>query len=491
MSVSLEGTSEVREWVEPTLSNLSSPVRHPISKLTKRLKVVQVVADAAAVLCALLLAYVVRDLPTGAGNEGGRNLLFGLACLPVWLIVFRHYRLYSARVVASRAEEASRLVRAIVVASGAMAAVSYVIQFEASRGLVLGTAAFALPLCAAEREGGRRAFRRMRSSGRLRRKAVIIGANDEAASFAQMFRSTPHLGYDAVGFCSDDEVSGTDVPWLGRLDAAPELALAAGANTAVVATTSLGPVEANRVVRRLHDAGIHVELSAGLRDIPAERLSVRDLGRHAVFYLEPTVFGGWRAVAKRAFDLSISLTALILVAPLLATCALLIRLTSPGGVLFHQDRIGSRGKVFRIHKLRTMIDGADAMVLDLAELNEADGPLFKVPNDPRVTRVGKVLRTLSIDELPQLWNVLKGEMSLVGPRPALVRELAGWSPEMHNRLRVKPGVTGMWQVSGRSNGSFDDYVRHDLFYVDNWTLLRDLVILAKTVPAVFLRRGAC
>lgn len=465
--------------------------RHPISALTKRLKLLQIGADAAAMATALLLAFLIRSAAMGGGIERPRDLLFGLACLPLWLVIFGHYRLYSARAVASRLEECGRLLRATMASAAAMALISYVIRFQASRSLLLGTVAWTVPLCLAEREGLRLAFRRMRSSGRLRRRAVIIGANEEAAAFARMFRSSPHLGYDAVGFCADEHVAAKGVPWLGRLDDAVDLVGASRATTAVIATTSLSPAEANRVVRRLHDAGIHVELSSGLCDIPAERLSVRDIGRHAVFYLEPTVHSGWRAVAKRAFDIVISLVVLLITAPLLAVCALLVKITSPGGVFFHQERVGRGGGIFRIHKLRTMIEGADAMVIGLAEQNEADGPLFKLREDPRVTPVGKVLRRMSIDELPQLWNVVMGDMSLVGPRPALVRELSGWTPELHSRLRVKPGVTGMWQVSGRSNTSFEDYVRHDLFYVDNWTLLRDLEILGKTLPAVILRRGAC
>jgi exopolysaccharide biosynthesis polyprenyl glycosylphosphotransferase len=491
VSLALEHATGAREWQHPTLSPLPSTRRHPITRLTKRLKVLQIGADAAAVATALLLAYLMSGLAAENDRGSRRQLLFGLALLPLWLATFRHYRLYSARMVASRMEEASRLLRAIVVATIGVAMVSYLVHYQASRSLVLGTALLAFPLCLAERQALRSAFRRMRSSGRLRRRAVIIGANEEADSFAAMFHNTPHLGYDAVGFCSDDEVLGSSVPWLGRLDAAPELVAAAGATTAVIATTSLGPSEANRVVRNLHDAGIHVELSAGLRDIPADRLSVRDLGRHAVFYLEPTVRSGWRAVAKRAFDVSISAVALALAAPILGVCAVLVKLTSSGRVFFHQERIGQGGVPFRIHKLRTMVQDADAMVVDLTDQNEADGPLFKLRDDPRVTPIGKVLRRTSLDELPQLWNVLKGEMSLVGPRPALERELPGWTPELHNRLRVKPGVTGMWQVSGRSSGSFDDYVRHDLFYVDNWTLARDLVILGKTIPCVLMRRGAC
>jgi exopolysaccharide biosynthesis polyprenyl glycosylphosphotransferase len=490
VTVVVDGAPELREWVAPTLSKLSSVKRHPMSRLTKRLKLLQGAGDAAALAGALLLAYVVRGM-IGGEVVSGRDLAFGLICLPLWLAMFGHYRLYSARIVASRMQECSRLLRAIVASTIAMAAVSYLIRYQPSRGLVLGAAVLAFPLCLGERELVRWAFRRMRSSGRLRRRAVIIGANEEAESFVRMFQSTPQLGYEPVGSCSDDQGFETGVPWLGSLEAAPELVAAAGATTAVIATTSIGPAEANRVVRRLHDSGIHVELSAGLRDIPAERLSVRDLGRHAVFYLEPTVHSGWRALAKRTFDVSISLATLLATAPVLAVASVLVKLTSPGPVLFHQVRVGKDGTTFRMHKLRTMVDGADAMVGHLLEQNEADGPLFKLRNDPRVTRVGRVLRSLSIDELPQLWNVLKGEMSLVGPRPAICREVEGWTPELTNRLRVKPGVTGMWQVSGRSDGSFDDYVRHDLFYVDNWSLQRDLVILAKTIPTVVLRRGAC
>jgi len=490
VSIAVGDATGVGEWALPSLGTQGSIRRHPTTQRTRRLKVLQVGADAAAVALALLLAYLIRGLPVGDDVRKGRHLLFALACLPLWLATFAHYRLYSARTVASRAKEMSRLIKAIMMSTAAMAVVSYVIRFEASRSLVLGMAVVAVPVCAAEREAVRWVFGRMRASGRLRRQAVIIGANEEAEALVKMFVSVPHLGYDAVGFCADGHMTENSVPWLGGLENAADVIAASGATTAVIATTSLGPIEANRLVRHLHDAGIHVDLSAGLCDIPADRLSVRDLGRHAVFYLEPTVHSGWRAVAKRTFDLSITMVALSILAPLLAVSALIVKLTSRGGALYHQDRVGRGGTVFRIYKLRTMIPGADALVGELSAQNEADGPLFKLRDDPRITRVGKVLRTLSIDELPQLWNVLKGDMSLVGPRPALERERSGWTPELHNRLRVKPGLTGMWQVSGRSSGSFDDYVRHDLFYVDNWTLLRDLEIMAKTIPAVLLRRGA-
>jgi lipopolysaccharide/colanic/teichoic acid biosynthesis glycosyltransferase len=182
--------------------------------------------------------------------------------------------------------------------------------------------------------------------------------------------------------------------------------------------------------------------------------------------------------------------ALIALAPLLAAIAIGIKLDGTGGILFSQIRVGKDGKEFRVYKFRTMIEHAEDMLNHLRDRNQADGPLFKLRDDPRVTRIGRLLRRFSFDELPQLWNVLRGEMSLVGPRPALYSEMDHWAPDVRSRLRVRPGLTGMWQVSGRSDLSFKDYVRHDLYYVDNWTLWRDLAIVAKTIPVVLRKNGA-
>ncbi|HMC04926.1 MAG TPA: sugar transferase, partial [Actinomycetota bacterium] len=214
------------------------------------------------------------------------------------------------------------------------------------------------------------------------------------------------------------------------------------------------------------------------------------LGRFPIVYLEPVQRHGWRSVAKRAFDLATASVALVLASPLLLATAIAVKLDSKGPAFFRQERLGRDGDLFDVIKFRTMVNDAERLLIDLREHNEADGPLFKMKDDPRITRVGRILRKLSIDELPQLWNVLRGDMSMVGPRPALASEMVDWSPELHNRLRVKPGITGMWQVHGRSNSSFDDYVRLDLYYVDNWSLITDLAVMAKTIPTVLLRRGA-
>lgn len=198
----------------------------------------------------------------------------------------------------------------------------------------------------------------------------------------------------------------------------------------------------------------------------------------------------WHYITKRAIDLILGTVLLVAAVPVLVVAAVLIKFDSPGPVLFTQVRAGRHRRSFSMLKLRTMVENAEEELESVRHLNEADGPLFKISDDPRVTRVGRILRATSIDELPQLWNVVRGQMSLVGPRPALPHEVDDWPRYVHRRLEVRPGVTGLWQISGRSELSFDDYVTYDLVYVESWTPARDLAILARTIPVVVNRRGA-
>jgi exopolysaccharide biosynthesis polyprenyl glycosylphosphotransferase len=323
------------------------------------------------------------------------------------------------------------------------------------------------------------------------RPVLIVGTNIEALTLHAMLRAETWHGYRVVGFLGEefeDETAAT--PVLGPACDAVAIATRTGVTGVLIATTSVDFTEVNRLARDLTDAGFHVELSSALYDIAPERLQVRPLGSFPFCYIEPVRRYGWRRYAKRASDLLIAAAGLVVTAPLFALFALLIKVDSRGPVFFRQERLGRDGSRFRLVKFRTMVDGAEQRQIDLRERNEASGPLFKVRDDPRITRVGRFLRRSSLDELPQLLNVLRGEMSMVGPRPALPSEIEGWHEEAHARLRVKPGVTGMWQVSGRSDSSFEQYIRLDLYYVDNWSLLTDLAILAKTIPTVLLRRGA-
>jgi exopolysaccharide biosynthesis polyprenyl glycosylphosphotransferase len=258
----------------------------------------------------------------------------------------------------------------------------------------------------------------------------------------------------------------------------------------VLSVGSLDPAMVNRLTRVLTDQGCHVTLSSSLHDIDISRTRSQAIDGRLMIYIEPTNRSRTHLMLKRAFDLTVASLVLLLALPIMAIAAVAVKLDSRGPVLFRQVRVGKDGVPFEILKFRSMCDGAEAQQAELAELNERSGPLFKVTCDPRVTRVGRLLRKTSIDELPQLWNVIRDDMSIVGPRPALPAESEQWSPDLRERLRVLPGITGMWQVSGRAEADFEIYRRLDLYYVDNWSLTHDVRILLKTVFVVFAGRGA-
>jgi exopolysaccharide biosynthesis polyprenyl glycosylphosphotransferase len=218
-------------------------------------------------------------------------------------------------------------------------------------------------------------------------------------------------------------------------------------------------------------------------------MTLRPLGPFAVVSVEPIARHGWRMAAKRGFDLCLAIGGLIVLSPVLAATALAVRLDSRGPVLFRQVRVGQDGRPFVMYKFRSMVTDAELVLPELEARNHREGPLFKMVDDPRVTRVGRFIRRTSIDELPQLWNVVNATMSIVGPRPALPREAERWPEGLRQRLRVKPGITGYWQVTGRDSESFELYSRLDLYYVDNWSLITDLAIVLKTLPTLVQRRS--
>jgi exopolysaccharide biosynthesis polyprenyl glycosylphosphotransferase len=457
------------------------------------LKAGVITADAIAVYAGMLAAFAWASWVHPFDDEAARSvcLLVATVSLPLWIVIFFRYRLYSARHVGGRLEEMGRLLHAALTSTVAMAGVSFFWKQAVSREWLVLCYPAVLITCLLEREAVRTGFRRMRRHGHSLRPVVLVGANAEAEMFCDQVDNDAWLGYRIVGVVDDgdaQELRGRRV--YGRTEDTLDAVQETGATGVIIATTAVSAAVTNRLARQLVEAGLHVELSSSLQDITAERLTVRALGRCPVVYVEPVRRDGWRAVAKRMFDVIASTVTLIVILPFLAVIAIAIKLDSDGPVLFSQVRAGRDGEEFEVVKFRTMVDGADEMLIDLRSLNEVDGPLFKLRDDPRVTRVGRVLRRYSLDELPQLWNVLRGEMSLVGPRPALYSEMDQWSPEVKSRLRVRPGLTGMWQVSGRSDLSFSDYVRYDLYYVDNWSLWRDLVILSKTIPVVLSKDGA-
>jgi exopolysaccharide biosynthesis polyprenyl glycosylphosphotransferase len=455
-------------------------------------KLAVVAVDAIAIVIAMALAVWARMETLETPASIAPIVLTGALAVPIWLCVFARYKLYTAAAVTSVSAEIGRVVHGVATGVACTAIISLFVGTATSRAWLVLTFVTAVPVVVLGRSLVRTAFRRARAGGRLRRRVLVVGTNAEALSVVQMLRATPSLGYDVLGLlkCENDIPPISPVPVLGTWDEAQEIAADLDASGVIVATSSIETVVANRLARDLIEIGCHVELTSGLVDISADRLLARPLGRRPVMYVEPVKRVGWRALMKRLFDLAVASVGLILSSPILLAAALAIKLDSPGPVFFSQERIGKDGELFRVRKLRSMVVDAEERLEDLREQSEVDGPLFKMQHDPRLTRVGRFIRKASIDELPQLWNVVRGEMSIVGPRPALASEAAEWSDDLRGRLRVKPGITGMWQVNGRSSASFDEYARHDLYYVDNWSLLTDLAIVAKTVPVVLGRRGA-
>ena len=451
------------------------------------------VADAVAIGVGMMLAFgsqaLLRPVPHHIQLD---HLLLSMLSAPFWFGALAAKRTFAARAVERPTEEVGRLMSASAIGLGAMVAVAFALKYSnLSRFWVASVYVFVTLVLLVERALARAAFNRLRSSGRISRRIVIIGTDAHAIGMMHSLQRNPHLGYLVVGFLGDDDLGergGCSV--LGPIDDAERIMSEHECTGAMVSLASVEPAVVNRLARQLTDAGLHVALSSTLRDIDVTRMRPQAIDGRTLIYIEPTVRDGWRGRGKRVFDVAAALAVLALTAPFVAIAALAIKIESPGPVLFRQERVGLGGRRFRIMKLRTMVDGAESQLDDLRELNEMDGPLFKISDDPRVTRVGRVLRKLSIDEIPQCWNVVRGEMSVVGPRPALPSEVARWDAEVHERLRVLPGITGLWQVSGRSGTSFEDYKRLDLYYVDNWSIFHDVRIVLRTITAVVLQRGA-
>lgn len=451
---------------EPTLSRSQWVLKSALS-----------IADALGVIVAIALASVFTS-----GWAAAPAVCF-LGFNAVWAA---SRRLYRARFLTRRADELRRMLQAVWLASASTVVASFLFGFDLERPWLIVASVLASVFVAAIRTVRRSRFERIRKSGRMLRSAVLVGINDEADGFADMFLADSSLGYTIQAQVDPTRAETPRKLTTQVLRTVREV----DASTVLIASTAVDMRSLNRLTRDLVDAGVHVELSSSLADIAPSRLTMRPLGRFPVMYLEPVRRNGWRAKAKRTFDVMASATALVVLSPVLISAAAIVKATSSGPMFFRQSRVGQDAVLFDVLKFRTMVDDAEELLTQLADQNEASGPLFKMKNDPRITRIGSFLRRTSIDEIPQLINVIRGEMSLVGPRPALPAEMAGWDADLYGRLRVKPGITGMWQVSGRSETTFEEYTRLDLYYVDNWSLLIDLGILIKTVPAVMKSDGA-
>ncbi|MET0910261.1 MAG: sugar transferase [Ilumatobacteraceae bacterium] len=484
------------DTIDPSLAVVPDVGRSPSTtsrrrsmRLKRRLMLADAVAATVGVILAFQLQNVLRPVPRGIAYE---HLALLAVTLPCFALGAGVNRLYQARANERQNDEVWNIVKTVGVGIAGLLTVAFALQYkDLSRLWVFLLAGSMTTMLVIERSIARNIFEKLRAERAISRRIVIVGTDPHAIGLLHTYERNPRLGYEVVGFVGDDPIGrrgGVEV--LGPISDLKRVLHDTQAIGAVVSLASVGSEEVNRVTRQLTEDGYHIALSSSLQDIDITRLRPQQLDGRIMIYVERVLRGGWRAVAKRAFDVAIASVLLVLTSPVLLAAIVAVRIDSPGPVFFHQIRVGKNGEHFRIIKLRTMVVDAEERKAALRDRNEADGALFKMKRDPRVTKVGGVLRKLSIDELPQLWCVLEGTMSMVGPRPALPDEVAEWDADLVERLRVLPGLTGMWQVSGRSDSSFEAYKRLDLYYVDNWSLRHDAVICAKTVRVVVSGRGA-
>ncbi len=403
--------------------------------------------------------------------------------------IFTWLGLYHSHLL-SPAEEFRRVIVGVSLVAVAVVTFSFWADVTYSRLWLAMSWALALVFTLATRRFWHWAVGRERMSGRFTFRTAIVGGNGEATHLANVLRRR-NLGFAPVGFVTlDAGDSPKGLPVLGSIRTLRDIVRTQGLDALFVATTSVGANEIAKVQKVARREGAEVHVTANLPELLASRLSVEPLGGVMALSLRPVRLTGAQAAAKRVFDLVLGSLVLLVTAPIWLVAAALVASTSRGPVFFRQERVGRGGRRFTLLKFRTMVVDAEAMLVQLRDRNEASGPLFKLRDDPRITRVGKWLRRFSIDELPQLVNVLRGEMSLVGPRPPLQSEVDAYEDWQRDRLEVRPGITGLWQVSGRSDLAFDEYVRLDLFYIENWSLAFDLYIVAKTIPAALTAKGA-
>ena len=456
--------------------------------------------DLLAPAVAGILAYLLRF---GSGTAPNTEYLLITAALPLmWLTVVAANRGYDACVLGAGAVEFQRIFRAFLYLTASVALISFAAKFELARGFVVVALPATMVLDVLARYAARKRLHRLRVRGRALTRVVVVGRPDCALSLATAMHHDAYAGFVVVAACLPADVHADadslrglralGVPVLGEPDDLTDVVRRENADAvAVTASGEIGPERLRWISWQLEGMQTDLIVSPGLIEVAGTRLHVRPVSGLPLLQVEAPKFSGFHRLVKGAFDRVVALGALLVLSPLLVVISVLIRITSRGPVLFRQTRVGRDGTTFTILKFRSMFVDAEARKESLARCNDAgDGLLFKMRNDPRITRVGVKLRRYSLDELPQLVNVLLGSMSLVGPRPPLPSEVARYGDDVQRRLLVKPGLTGLWQISGRSDLSWSEAVRLDLRYVENWSLALDMVVLWKTARAVLGGKGA-
>ena len=478
------------------------PRRLPLAAQRRRLTIALLAMDASSLGGAFALAFLIRfrlDLPFFRTEILGSVDFYSqivFALIPLWLVIFAVAGLYDEHNLLGGTQEYAFVFNAV--SAGMLVVVMATFlnpEFVIARGWLLMSWALAFLLVAAARFWVRRVVYRMRTRGWFIAPALIVGADEEAIALARQLLDWRTSGLDVRGFVTPGMADGgrifRNLYALGSLDDLRALVRKHSVEEIVIATGALNRAQLVDVFRRFaaHEH-VRLRLSSGLFEVMTTGLRIKELAFTPLIEVRPVRLAGFDRFLKAVLDYSIGIAVLVLGAPVFLILAIAVRLDSPGPVLHRRKVLGLGGQSFEAFKFRTMRQDADKTLADHPELARRLADEGKLKNDPRITRVGKILRPLSLDELPQALNVLRGEMSIVGPRMISPAEHEHYGQWDLNLLTVKPGITGLWQVSGRSDLSYQDRVRLDMNYIRNWTIWLDLQILIQTIPAVLFGRGA-
>ncbi|MCW2540881.1 MAG: Undecaprenyl-phosphate galactosephosphotransferase [Frankiales bacterium] len=459
-----------------------------------------VLIDALAASLAVMVSFVARFGMTH--YSVGLDSLMIVALPLVWVALVALNRAYEGRFVGVGATEFQRIFTAFLHLTALLSFASFVTKAELARGFVLLALPLALVFDLLARFAARKWLHNQRASGRAMTSVLVVGEADAIADFTTLLRRDRYAGMRVVGACVPSEfvvdshtvhvLDQLDVPLLGDVDSVLSAVNLSGTDTvAVVSSGLIGPEKLRWISWQLEGNDTDLVVSPGLTEVAGPRLHIQPVAGLPLLHVEEPEFSGFRRILKSAFDRTVAAAALFIFSPVVLALVVAVRMDSKGPAFFRQQRVGRNGEAFTMLKFRSMhVDAEDHLTALVGENQHGEGVLFKMRNDPRITKVGALLRKFSLDELPQLINVVRGSMSLVGPRPPLPREVARYEDHVHRRLLVKPGLTGLWQISGRSDLAWDESVRLDLRYVENWSIAGDLLILWKTVFTVVKGTGA-
>ncbi|MFE8886120.1 sugar transferase [Pseudarthrobacter enclensis] len=455
--------------------------------------------DALLVLAAVATGYQLSSVgfaPADPGDAGTAATATAVALL--WLAGLEIYRTRDTKLLGIGADEYKRVTSATLRVFGLMGLAAVVFSLHGAAAFVTVSLPLGLLGLTANRWVFRRRLTGQKAKGRCLSRALVVGDPDDVRYVVQQVLRKSGPVYDILGVClpgarrgASLRVDGRQVPVLCSTDDIARTVRLAEADSVIVA----GPLPGgNRFIRelgwRLEESSTELILAATLTNVAGPRIHWRPVEGLPLMHVDIPQYTGAKHAMKRVTDVGMALAALLVLSPLLLVLAAVVRLDSPGPVFFRQDRVGRDGQVFGMFKFRSMVVDAEARLAALGARNQGAGVLFKMKDDPRVTRCGRWMRKYSLDELPQLWNVVLGNMSLVGPRPPLDREVSAYERHTHRRLLIKPGITGLWQINGRSDLAWDEAVRLDLYYVENWSIAGDLLILWRTFRAVIRPSGA-